>query len=562
LTIAPFEVEMRDWLCLKKQAKGQEELMSKAIKESPRFRRAAAVAPHHLAAQAGQAVLEAGGNAVEAMVAMGSTIAVVYPHMTGIGGDGFWLIREPNGKIHALDASGYAGSGATAAAYRALGFDSVPLRGTYSALTVPGAVGGWNSALELSKAIGGKMPLKDILGFAANHARNGVPTSRGEARYVVKDAEDVYAAPHFASHYMRDKERYKEAEVRTFPALAQTLDHLAHAGLDDYYRGDVGREIAADFAELNGFVSREDLARFATHWRKPLEARLNGVTLYNHPPSSQGFAQLLTLGIYNQLNIRDYESFEGVHGLIESIKRAWRIRDAVVTDFDHLSHDPQSFLNDERFAREAHAIKLDRAAPVPLPPFGEGDTVWMGAIDGQGCAVSYIQSLFWEYGSGCVLPKTGILLQNRGTSFSLDPKAKNPLTPGRRPFHTLNPPMAIFDDGRVMSYGTMGGDPQPQITAQTFIRAGLHGVPVSEAIDRPRFIFGRAYKADRATLKLEKRFDSGLADRLEKAGHEIEWFDADYANPVGHSGMLIRDPRSGEIEADHDPRADGGAHGC
>ncbi len=536
--------------------------MSQSMKDSPRFRRAAAVAPHVLAAQAGQAVLEAGGNAVEAMVAMGAAIAVVYPHMTGIGGDGFWLIREPNGKIHALDASGYAGSGATIAAYRALGFESVPLRGTYSALTVPGAVGGWKAALELSKAIGGKLPLRDILAQAITYARDGVPTSRGEAGYTVKDAEDVYAAPHFASHYMRDKERFKAGEIRHFPALAQTLDQLAQAGLEDYYRGDVAREIAADFAELNGFVTREDLARFQTHWRKPLQARLDKVTLYNHPPSSQGLAQLLTLGIYNQLHLREHDGFAHTHGLIESIKRAWRIRDAVVTDFDHLTLDPQSFLTDERFAREAAAIDMQRAAKVPLPPFGEGDTVWMGAIDGQGCAVSYIQSLFWEYGSGCVLPKTGILLQNRGTSFSLSEQAKNPLISGRRPFHTLNPPMAVFDDGRVMSYGTMGGDPQPQITAQTFIRSAMQGLPVSEAIDRPRFIFGRAYKADRATVKVERRFDAALVKDLEKAGHEVEWFDADYVNPVGHAGILIRDTRSGEIEADHDPRADGGAYGC
>jgi gamma-glutamyltranspeptidase/glutathione hydrolase len=293
-----------------------------------------------------------------------------------------------------------------------------------------------------------------------------------------------------------------------------------------------------------------------------LQARLDKVTIYNHPPSSQGFAQLLTLGIYNQLHLREHEGFAHIHGLIESIKRAWRIRDAVVTDFDHLTHEPQSFLTDDRFAEEAAAIDMQRAAKVPLPPFGEGDTVWMGAIDGQGCAVSYIQSLFWEYGSGCVLPKTGILLQNRGTSFSLDDKAKNPLIAGRRPFHTLNPPMAVFDDGRVMSYGTMGGDPQPQITAQTFIRSAMQGLPVSEAIDRPRFIFGRAYKADRATVKVEKRFDAAIVKDLEKAGHEVEWYDADYVNPVGHAGILIRDPRSGEIEADHDPRADGGARGC
>ena len=184
--------------------------MSKSMRDSPRFRRAAAVAPHMLAAEAGQAVLEAGGNAVEAMVAMGAAIAVVYPHMTGIGGDGFWLIREPNGKIHALDASGYAGSGATIAAYRALGYESVPLRGTYSALTVPGAVGGWKAALELSKAIGGKLPLRDILAQAITHAREGVPVSRGEANYAVKDEENVYAAPHFADHFMLDNKRYKQ----------------------------------------------------------------------------------------------------------------------------------------------------------------------------------------------------------------------------------------------------------------------------------------------------------------------------------------------------------------
>ena len=162
---------------------------------------------------------------------------------------------------------------AATCALSALGYESVPLRGTYSALTVPGAVGGWKAALELSKAIGGKLPLRDILAQAITHAREGVPVSRGEANYAVKDAEDVYAAPHFADHFMLDNKRFKQDEIRKLPALAQTLDQLAQAGLDDFYRGDVAREIAADFAELNGFVTREDLARFGTHWRKPLQAR-------------------------------------------------------------------------------------------------------------------------------------------------------------------------------------------------------------------------------------------------------------------------------------------------
>jgi gamma-glutamyltranspeptidase/glutathione hydrolase len=184
----------------------------------------------------------------------------------------------------------------------------------------------------------------------------------------------------------------------------------------------------------------------------------------------------------------------------------------------------------------------------------------MGAIDGSGLAISFIQSLFWEYGSGVVLPKTGILMQNRGLAFSLDPKALNPLQPGRRPFHTLNCPLAVFDDGRVASYGAMGGDGQPQFQAQVYFRAMRYGLPISEALDRPRFLFGRTWGKPSATLKVENRTDGHLLDRLASLGHEIEVIDKPYADMFGHAGMLVRDTK-GRIEADHDPRADGGARG-
>ena len=531
------------------------------MKESPRFGRAAVAAPHHLASEAGRAVLAQGGNAIEAMVAMGAAIAVVYPHMTGIGGDGFWLIREPSGKMRALDASGYAGSGATIKAYHDLGLGVIPVRGAHAALTVPGAVGGWRAALELSRSLGGKLPVADILHAAIGYARDGIAVSKGEGGYTMKEEEGLHKAPGFADQFMQDGARYKAGVLRKLPALAATLSQLAHAGLEDYYQGDIGREIAHDFGVLNGFVTREDLTRYQTHWRTPLQMKAYGATLYNHPPSSQGLAQLLMLGIAEKKGLHTLDDAECVHALVEIIKRVWRIRDAVVTDFDRLTHDPQSFLTAQRFEKEASAIADDRAAPYPLPDFGEGDTVWMGAIDGQGCAVSYIQSIFWEYGSGVVLPRTGILLQNRGTAFSLNEKAKNPLQPGRRPFHTLNPPMAVFDDGRVMSYGTMGGDPQPQITAQTFMRRVVENCSVAEAIDRPRLVFGRAWGADQATVKLERRIDPSIAHTLEKRGHVVEWFEGDYVNAVGHAGMLVRDPKTLEIEADHDPRADGGALG-
>jgi gamma-glutamyltranspeptidase len=530
------------------------------MKETPVFSRAAAAAPHHLASEAGRAVLEAGGNAIEAMVAMAATIAVVYPHMNGIGGDGFWLVREPSGKIHALAACGASGSLATLERYRALELSEIPARGPHAALTVPGAVGGWAGILELARALGGRLPLADLLSNAIGHAKTGIPVSPGEAHYDVKDSEACEAAPGFADVFMLHGKRFEAGDVRVMPALAATLAHLAHAGLDDFYRGDIGREIAADLERIGSPVTRDDLRRFETNWRKPLSIKIPGITLYNHPPPTQGLASLLMLGIYSRLDIAEADSFDYAHGLVEAAKRAWRIRDGVVTDFDHLTRDPAAFLTAQSFDRETAAISMTRAAPFPLPSLAEGDTVWMGAIDGSGIAVSYIQSLFWDYGSGCVLPKTGILMQNRGRSFSLDPKHLNALKPGRKPFHTLNPPLAVFDDGRILSYGTMGGDPQPQIQAQIFARYALHGVPLSEALDRPRFVLSRAWDAPGPTLKFEDRFDPGLLRKLEQAGHVIESFGKAYSDAAGHTGMLVRHP-NGSVAADHDPRADGGAAG-
>ncbi len=200
---------------------------------------------------------------------------------------------------------------------------------------------------------------------------------------------------------------------------------------------------------------------------------------------------------------------------------------------------------------------MKRASPYPVAP-GVGDTVWMGAIDASGLAVSYIQSLYWEYGSGCVLPRTGVLMQNRGVSFSLDAKSANPLAPGRRPFHTLNPALASFDDGRVMCYGAMGGDGQPQFQAQVFTRY-LFGETLAGAIDAPRFLFGRTWASPTRALRLEERFDSELIAQLRSVGHDVEMLGP-YDEGVGHAGGLIR-YRDGRIEAAHDPRSNGGAAG-
>ncbi|MBE7220418.1 MAG: gamma-glutamyltransferase, partial [Caulobacteraceae bacterium] len=252
------------------------------------------------------------------------------------------------------------------------------------------------------------------------------------------------------------------------------------------------------------------------------------------------------------------ESFGHIHGLIESSKRAIAIRDRVVTDYEALRHAPADFLTPDALRREAEAIDMGRAAAWPLTP-AAGDTVWMGAIDRTGLAVSFIQSIYWEYGSGCVLPSTGVLLQNRGFSFSLDPDAVNPLMPGRRPFHTLNPPLAVLDDGRLISYGAMGGDGQPQFQAQILTRL-LAGEGVAAALDRPRFLFGRTWGLPSAGLRLEPRFDDDLYRALARAGHEFDVVEAPYSDLFGHAGALVRAP-NGRIEAGHDPRSDGGAAG-
>jgi gamma-glutamyltranspeptidase/glutathione hydrolase len=528
------------------------------MKESEIFAKAAVAAPHDLAAKTGRDLLAQGANAVEAMIGMAATIAVVYPHMNAIGGDAFWLIREPNGKIFAIEACGYAGSKATIAAYRAKGYDSIPPRGPDAAVTIPGTVGGYRLAEEIAAAESGRLSRGDLFADAIRLAREGYPVSNAESRAEPFEFDALKEAPGFAQTFLIDDKIPAAGTIRRHPKLADTLDHLARSGFADFYRGDISREIAADMEQLGIPSTRGDLEAYSAILREPLSLKLPGYTLYNTPPPTQGIVGLFMLGLFDRLGPVRAESFEHIHGLVEAAKRGLALRDRICTDFDHVPHDPADNLKPDVLAREAAMIDMKRAARFPVAA-AESDTVWMGAIDAQGRAVSFIQSIYWEYGSGCVLPATGILMQNRGISFSLDPRALNPLQPGRRPFHTLTAPIAVFDDGRVMSYGSMGGDGQPQFQAQVFLRS-LFGLPLAEAIDRPRFLFGKLWGAETPTLKLEPRFDESLVRKLKDAGHDVEIFGEPYASRFGHAGALIRRP-NGSIEAAHDPRSDGGAAG-
>jgi oxamate amidohydrolase len=527
---------------------------------TPTFSSAAVAAPHKAACEAGQAILRAGGNALEATVAVASTIAAVYPHMNGIGGDSFWIIREPSGKVRYIEAVGFAGEHATIDRYKKLGLDQIPVRGPHSALTVPGTLGGWQRALEIANELGGKLPLDMLLHHAIQATRDGHAVGASEARYIIKDEESVLDIPFFKETYFIDGKKPSKGAIRKLPALAATLQHLVDAGLDDFYRGDIAREIARDLENVGSAVTRNDLARYEAVERAPLSARLKDCAIYMPQPPSQGFAALLMLGIFDELGSFEENSVKHLHAFVESAKRANSIRDRVVTEFDRLTKDPTHYLNRDRFKREAAAVDMNRAAPWPLAQPEDGDTIWCGAIDSNGMSVSLIQSIFWEYGSGVVLPKTGILMQNRGLGLSLDPLSMNALKPGRRPFHTLHAPTAVFDDGRICSYGSMGGEIQPQITSMNFLRYARFGHGPTAALNAPRFTFGKAWKAERATIKMESRFDSSLVKGLQALGHEVEVNPLAFADSFGHAGMLVKYP-DGRVEADHDPRADGGAMG-
>jgi gamma-glutamyltranspeptidase/glutathione hydrolase len=402
------------------------------------------------------------------------------------------------------------------------------------------------------------MPARDLLADAIRFAKDGIAVSPSQFRMTEKNGKDLAGLPGFAETFLVGGKTPAIGAKMAFPRLADTLDALAHAGFADFYRGDVAAEIGADLAALGAAVARADLAVHQARLVEPLWVGLPAepaATLHNTPPPTQGLASLMILAMFDRLGVKRGESFEHVHGLVEATKRAFAIRDAEVTDPGD-RRDLSSFLRSDFLDAEAAAIDMQRAARWPAGE-GVGDTIWMGAIDRNGLAVSFIQSLYWEFGSGVVLPRTGILWQNRGASFSLDPSALNALKPGRKPFHTLNPALARFADGRTMVYGSMGGDGQPQFQAAVFTRAMRFGMELGEAIAAPRWRLGRTWGEKQASLAVEGRLDPDVVAALQRAGHQIS-LEADYADSMGHAGAIVR-AASGRLSGASDPRSDGAA---
>lgn len=518
-------------------------------------------APHRAAAEVGAEILREGGNAVEAMIAMAAAIAVVYPHMTGIGGDAFWIIAEPGRPPKGIDGAGRAGARATIEAYRKKGYDAIPPRGGDAALTVAGAVSTWEMAQEIATAIGGRIPRQDLIAGAIALAMDGIPVTHSFRALAEENLEELAPTHGFAAHYLIDGKVPEVGARLKAERLRDTLEQFAWEGYGDFYRGDVAAEIAADLQAAGSPVTRDDLKRQRADLVTPLSVELADATVFNMPPPTQGIASLIILGLFDRLKVTRAESFEHIHGLIEATKRAWVIRDREVAD-PLFSGDLKPYLEPAWLDTEAELIDRRRASPYP-PGDPKGDTVWMGAIDQDGRAVSMIQSIYFEFGSGVVLPRTGMVWQNRGVGFSLDPKSHRALAPGRKPFHTLNPPLARFRDGRIMTYGSMGGDGQPQFQAAIFTRY-LLGVEPGEATDRPRWRWGRTWGRDRGSdsvVEMESRFDPDLLTALERAGHELLVLDRPYAHAMGHAGMIVRRP-DGRLLGASDPRSDGAAVGA
>jgi gamma-glutamyltranspeptidase/glutathione hydrolase len=294
---------------------------------------------------------------------------------------------------------------------------------------------------------------------------------------------------------------------------------------------------------------------------RPLQVAVSGATLYNMTPPTQGLASLMVLAIFDRLRQRHGITQEGgyayLHALVEATKQAFRVRNRHLADPATMAArgvDAAQFLQPAPLDVCADAVDMGRALPWPEPAV-PGDTIWMGTADSAGRMVSYIQSVYWEFGSGVVLGDTGLVWQNRGSSFSLDARHHLALEPGKKPFHTLNPAHARFADGRHMVYGNMGGDGQPQSQSAVFSRYAWFGHSLQQAVSAPRWLLGKTWGQESTTLKFESRFDPQVMQQLRDAGHDVELLP-DYSDTMGHAGAIVRLPE-GLLLGAADPRSDG-----
>lgn len=521
-------------------------------------RRGVVATSHPLAAQAGLRMLLAGGNAVDAAVAAAAALTVVEPTSCGIGGDAFAIVWDGR-QLHGLNASGPAPAALDAETLRRRGFTQVPTEG-WESVTVPGVVAGW-AALQRRF---GRMSLLEVLQPAIEYAEQGHPVPpRTAAAWQAAEARFRHRED-FRGAFLPGGRAPRAGEVFRFPEQGRTLRLIGESWGEAMYRGELAEAIVRYAERTGGYLTREDLARYEPEWVQPLSVDYRGVQVWELPPNGQGVAALLALGIARHFDFAEPAPFAPVrhhldpahaHVLAEALRLALHEAYQHVAD-PRLSPVPVGrFTDPDVAAGLATRIRLDRAIPDPIPDrTAAGGTVYLCAADGEGRMVSFIQSNFYGFGSGVVVPGTGIALQNRGAGFNLIPGHPNELAGGKRPFHTIIPGFLTRHGRPLAAFGVMGGDMQAQGHVQVVSAMVDFGLNPQAALDAPRL---RVLPGGQVAL--EEGFDREVADALERLGHRV----VREQPPIGFGGgqVIWRDPETGVYIAGSDPRKDGQAVG-
>ena len=506
-----------------------------------------------LAAEAGREMLRDGGNAFDAAVATAAALNVVEPTSTGLGGDVFACYRTADGDVGAMRASGGAPEGATRERVREAVADEgrdpedveMPEFGPH-AVTVPGTARGWEATVEEL----GRRTLADALGPAIRYATEGYPVTEVVSAQW-QHAEDLFTDENAREAYLFDGEAPDVGQTVRLPELGATMETIAVEGADVVYEGAIAEQIADEIQAKGGFMTVDDLAAFEVEWPEPLSTTYNGVEVFELGPHNQGQIALEALNIAAEIGAgkHPYDSPERVHAFAEAMKVAFTDGHYHITDPEY---EPVQRLHEKSYARErAKAVSDEPLTDVDVGTPGavgeDADTVLLTVADRAGNVVSFINSRYMGFGSGVVAGDTGIALQNRGASFSLDPDRPNRLEGGKRPFHTLVPGLARFGDDDWAAFGVMGGYMQPQGHVQTIANVVDYGMELQEALDAPRW----RYRED-GTLAVEERLPAGIAPKLARRGHDVR-----VEPPSQFGGAQIARWQDGTLSAATEPRKDG-----
>jgi gamma-glutamyltranspeptidase len=512
-------------------------------------RRFAIATPHAEATAAGAEAFDAGGNAVDAALAAATMLAVVYPHMCGVGGDLFALVREPQGRIVVVNASGAAPAGVDVETLRRV-HAGMPLHGPH-AVTVPGAVSGWGVLAEQWSALGFATPVSR----AAAAAHDGVAAARSLAGDLAWGAERFVTDPGIAAIFFPDGEPLGEGAALVQPALARTLATIAADGPDALYIGEIGEAIADHLTALGGAMTIDDLSAHAVELDSPLTASYRGLDVSVAPPNSQGFVLLEILSLIERLGIDPDPLGAAAGALGEIFRLASSDRDRHNADPRHARVPIGTLLDDGHLGAMADAVAEHRRANADTSTH-HGDTIALVAADESGLAVSLIQSLYDGFGSGILEPRTGVVLHNRGGGFVLEPAHPNVLAGGKRPAHTLMPVVVQRDGDLAAVAGTMGGGAQPQINAMSLVRSFELGRSAGDAVGEPRWLVaGMNVNDPGREVVAEPDIGSTAREALTASAFEITDLEP-LDESVGHA-HLIRVRDDGSLDVGTDPRADG-----